>query len=93
MQLATCIGISTILLEFATNGVQVKDPASFTKSWLASHMMNAGGKPFVVEEFGKSVDLRDPGTIAQVRDPVFTAVHDALSDSLKSDGNFRGVIQ
>ena len=48
------------------------------------------GKPFIVEEFGKSVDMRDPGTIAKVRDPVFSAVYDALSDSLKSDGIFKG---
>lgn len=71
---------------------QVKDPVAFTKSWLSSHMKNAQalGKPFIVEEFGKSVDMRDPGTIAKVRDPVFSAVYDALSDSLKSDGIFKG---
>ena len=70
----------------------MKDPASFTKTWLAAHRQNAQSlsKPFIVEEFGKSVSRRDPGLIASVRDPVFTAVYDALADSLKSGGNFKG---
>ena len=72
--------------------LQVKDPAGFTKSWLTSHINNAKslGKPLIVEEFGKSLDMRSPQTIAEVRDPVFAAVYDALSDSLESDGTFKG---
>ena len=48
------------------------------------------GKPFVVEEFGKNIYDRSPDNIAKVRDPFFAAVYDALADSLKSGGVFRG---
>ena len=72
--------------------MQVKDPVGFTTAWLNSHIKNAQtlGKPFIVEEFGKSVNARDPGTISTVRDPVFTAVYNMLSSNLKSDGIFKG---
>ena len=49
------------------------------------------GKPFIVEEFGKALDMHDPETIAKNRNPVFTAVYDAFSDSLESDGIFKGM--
>lgn len=70
----------------------MKDPVAFTNSWLTAHIKNAQalGKPFIVEEFGKSISKRDPGTISSVRDPVFTAVYNQLSDNLKSDGVFKG---
>ena len=70
----------------------MKDPVSFINSWLTSHINNAKslGKPFIVEEFGKALDKHDADSIAKVRDPVFTAVYDALSDSLDSDGSFKG---
>ena len=73
--------------------LQVKDPVSFIKSWLTSHINNAKslGKPFIVEEFGKALDKHDAGSIAKVRDPVFKAVYDALSDSVQSDGTFKGM--
>ena len=72
--------------------MQVKDPVGFTTSWLTAHINNAQalGKPFIVEEFGKSIDQRDPGTISTVRDPVFTAVYNMLNANLKSDGIFKG---
>ena len=73
--------------------LQVQDPVSFIKSWLASHINNAKslGKPFIVEEFGKALDKHDAASIAKVRDPVFKAVYDALSDSVQSDGTFKGM--
>lgn len=74
--------------------LQIKDPVKFIGSWLTSHIDNARslGKPFIVEEFGKSLAKRDPGTIAEVRDPIFKVVYDQLSDSLDSDGYFKGMI-
>ncbi|KAA6420119.1 MAG: mannan endo-1 [Trebouxia sp. A1-2] len=38
----------------------VKDPVGFTTAWLTAHIANAQslGKPFIVEEFGKSVNAR-----------------------------------
>ena len=73
--------------------MQVKDPVTFIGSWLTSHInySKALGKPFIVEEFGKSLDKRDPGTIAEVRDPVFKVVYDQFADSLDSDGSFKGM--
>lgn len=70
----------------------MKDPVRFISTWLTSHIDNARslGKPFIVEEFGKSLDKHDPGTIATVRDPIFKVVYDALSNSLNSDGYFKG---
>ncbi|KAL3133319.1 hypothetical protein ABBQ38_007197 [Trebouxia sp. C0009 RCD-2024] len=70
----------------------IKDPVTFIGSWLTSHIDNARslGKPFIVEEFGKSLSKRDPGTIAEVRNPIFKVVYDQLSDSLDSDGYFKG---
>lgn len=67
---------------------------TFIGSWLTSHIDNARslGKPFIVEEFGKSLSKRDPGTIAEVRNPIFKVVYDQLSDSLDSDGYFKGMI-
>lgn len=72
--------------------MQVKDPASFTTAWLTSHIANAQslGKPFIVEEFGKSINARDATTISTVRDPVFTAVYNMLNSNLKADGIFKG---
>jgi len=72
--------------------VQVKDPVSFTTAWLTAHIANAQslGKPFIVEEFGKSINARDPTTISTVRDPVFTAVYNMLNSNLKADGIFKG---
>ena len=75
--------------------VQVKDPVSFTTAWLTAHIANAQslGKPFIVEEFGKSINARDPTIISTVRDPVFTAVYDMLNSNLKADGIFKGKLQ
>ncbi len=72
--------------------VQVTDPAGFTTSWLTSHIKNAQslGKPFIVEEFGKSITTRDAHTVSTVRDPVFKAVYDMLNSNLKADGVFKG---
>jgi len=74
--------------------VQVKDPVSFTTAWLTAHIANAQslGKPFIVEEFGKSINARDPTTISTVRDPVFTAVYNMLNSNLKADGIFKGML-
>lgn len=73
--------------------MQVKDPAGFTTAWLTAHINNAQtlGKPFIVEEFGKSISARDPATIATVRDPIFTAVYNMLNSNLKADGVFKGM--
>ncbi|DBA97559.1 hypothetical protein WJX77_001628 [Trebouxia sp. C0004] len=70
----------------------VQDPVSFTTAWLTAHIANAQslGKPFIVEEFGKSISARDPTTISTVRDPVFTAVYNMLNSNLKADGIFKG---
>lgn len=74
------------------NGTSGKDPVAFAKSWLSAHEKSSQqlGKPFVVEEFGKNVYDRSAANIAKTRDPVFAAVYDALADSLKSNGVFRG---
>ena len=84
----------TVLLWFQVNTTYKKDPVAFSKAWLTAHMKSAQslGKPFIVEEFGKNVYDRSAANIAQVRDPVFAAVYDALADSLKSGGVFRGEI-
>ena len=75
--------------------MQVADPVNFTTSWLTAHIANAQslGKPFIVEEFGKSINARDANTISTVRDPVFTAVYNMLNSNLKADGIFKGMLQ
>ena len=74
------------------NSTYNKDPVAFVNSWLKAHIKNSEdlGKPFVVEEFGKNLPTRDAGTIAKLRDPVFTAVYNTLADNIKSGGAFRG---
>lgn len=81
-----------VLLWSQVNTTYKKDPVAFSKAWLTAHMKSSQslGKPFIVEEFGKNVYDRSVANIAQVRDPVFAAVYDALADSLKSGGVFRG---
>ena len=75
--------------------MQVADSVAFTNSWLTAHIANAQslGKPFIVEEFGKSINARDANTISTVRDPVFTAVYNMLNSNLKADGIFKGMLQ
>lgn len=74
------------------NASSNKDPVAFAKSWLSAHEKSSQqlGKPFIVEEFGKNVYDRSAANIAKTRDPVFAAVYDALADSLKFNGVFRG---
>lgn len=93
LQLLTTADVSMpVLAVLQVNTTYKKDPVAFAKSWLSAHMKSSEGlgKPFVVEEFGKNIYDRSPDNIAKVRDPVFAAVYDALADSLKSGGVFRG---
>lgn len=96
----TCLAAACQLLNEWCGVVQVNttdgmNPTDFISKWVAQRAADASslGKPLIIEEFGKQLQDFSAASIAETRDPIFSAIYASLQnlDSVKG-GSFALVI-